>query len=435
MRMFRYLFCLLIILTSLLAGQTLVANRQKVTAAEFRVDHSEFYDITQQKSRLELYYQVFNSDLLFIRDGDKFRASYSITVTVNNKNNIPIASETRDKEIITYQYTRTVSRIDFRTGQIDFYLSPGKYKIECFLLDNNSKKSSKKKFAFTAHKFSRQNPQVSGFEFVFAVDSAVYDSTFLKSGMTIIPNVGRIYGEDTTSVFSYYFEIYRGENEANDVLIETRLLNRKLKTIHFDSVTAIFDGPLIAQYRQIGLKEFRGGEYTLEIILKGRRGRPVDDFKKMFNIYWSPAAMVLNDYKTAVRQLKYIALPSEMKEIKNITNSEERLKAWNKFWDSHDPTPGTVENETMISYYYRIELANRRYSAMRRDGWQTDRGMTLIMYGEPDQIEDYPFESSNQAYQVWSYYNVDSKPREFLFIDEWNNNDYILQYPYDGVRY
>ncbi|HHI02098.1 MAG TPA: GWxTD domain-containing protein [candidate division Zixibacteria bacterium] len=435
MRIFLGLFCLMISFSVQSSGQTIITNKRSVTASEFRVDYSEFYDILHKKSRLEIYYQIYNSDLLFIRDGDKFGAKYSLSVSIHDKNNIPIISETRDKEIIVDQYSRTMSRADFRTGQLDFYLSPGKYKVECFLLDNNSKKSVKKTFNVTAHKFDRRKPQVSGIEFVFAVDSVIYDSAFIKSGMTIIPNVGRVYGEDTASVFGYYFEIYKGKSKAEKVLIETRLLDRKLKTMHFDSVTVAFDGPIIAQLRQIALRKFKGGEYTLEIILKGYRGRSVDNSKKTFNIYWSPEAMVLNDYKTAVRQLKYIAVPSEMKEIEKISSSEERLKAWEKFWDSRDPTPGTIENEARLSYYYRIEQANRRFSVMRRDGWQTDRGMILIMYGEPDQIEDYPFEPNNRAYQIWSYYHVDSKPREFLFIDEWNNNDFILQYPYDGVRY
>ncbi len=435
MRKITFLFCLLVLLTTLSYGQTIISEKRNIAVSEFRVDYSEFYDVSEENSRLEIYYQVFNSDLLFIRNGDKFEASYTLTVSVVDKKKIPIVSKNRDKEIVVNQYARTVSRTDFRTGQINFHLSPGNYGVECYLLDNNSKKSLKKSFDVTIHKYDRRNPQVSGVELVFAADSVLYDSAFIKSGMTIIPNVGRIYGEDTASVFSYYFEIFKGKSKAEKVFIETRLLDQKLKTIHFDSVTADIETPIIAQFRQVALKEFKGGEYTLDIILKGRRGKAVDNFQKKFNIYWSAEAMVLNDYKTAVRQLKYIAIPSEIKAIDTISNSELRLKAWNQFWESHDPTPGTVENEMKISYYYRLELANRRFTVMRRDGWQTDRGMILIMYGEPDQIEDYPFESSNSAYQVWSYYNVDSKPREFLFIDEWNNNDYVLQYPYDGVRF
>lgn len=435
MRILINLFCLMTILTACLSGQAVITNTNNTKGSQFLLDFSDFYDVLNENSRLEIYYQVFNSNLLFIRDGDKFRASYSLSISIYDKKNIPILSKTRDKEITVNQYSRTISKIDFRTGQLNFNLDPGKYKIDCFLMDNNSKKSNKKSFDFRARKFDRQNPYVSGIEFVFAADSVVFDSTFEKNGMTIIPNVGRLYGEDTASVFSYYIEIYKGNGKANKVFIETRLLDRKLKTIHFDSVTANFDEPIIAQFRQIAIKEFKGGEYTLEIILKGRRGKALDNYKKNFTIYWSPEAMVLNDYKTAIQQLKYIAVPDEVKEIKNIANSEERLEAWNKFWKSHDPTPGTIENELKMSYYYRIEQANERYSVMRREGWRTDRGMVLIMYGEPDYLEDFPFEANNDAYQIWTYYNVDSKPREFLFIDEWNNNDYILQFPYDGVRF
>jgi len=435
MRTLIYIFYLLVFVAAFSSGQSIMNEKLNVAVSEFRVDYAEFYDISEEKSRLEIYYQVFNSDLLFIRNGDKFEASYTITVSVVNKKNIPVVSKNREKEIVTDQYVRTISRSDFRTGQINFHLSPGKYGIECHLYDNKSRKSFKKKMNVTIQKFQRRHPQVSGSEFVFAADTTIFDSTFIKSGMTIIPNVGRVFGEDTTSVLSYYFEIFKGNSKDEKILIETRLLDRKLKTAHFDSVTSNFDSPIIAQFRQVAIKELKGGEYTLDITLKGRRGKAVDNFQKKFHIYWSPEGMVLNDYKTAVKQLKYIAVPAEIKKIESLTNSAERLQAWNDFWATHDSTPETVENEIKISYYYRLELANRRYTSMGRNGWATDRGRVLILFGEPDLIEDYPFEQNNRAYQVWSYYNVDNQPREFLFIDEWNNSDYVLQYPYDGVRY
>jgi hypothetical protein len=69
---------------------------------------------------------------------------------------------------------------------------------------------------------------------------------------------------------------------------------------------------------------------------------------------------------------------------------------------------------------------------MKKEGWKTTRGMIYIMYGEPDELEDYPFELSRKPYQVWLYYRL-SPPRKFLFIDEWGTGDYELQPPYNGL--
>ncbi|MCP4632794.1 MAG: hypothetical protein GY855_07690, partial [candidate division Zixibacteria bacterium] len=100
MKLFINILLLLIVLTALSSGQSVLTNKRNTIISEFRADYSEFYDISTGKSRLEIYYQVFNSDLLFIRKGESFTANYSISVSIYNKKNIPIISETKDKEIV-----------------------------------------------------------------------------------------------------------------------------------------------------------------------------------------------------------------------------------------------------------------------------------------------------------------------------------------------
>ena len=114
-------------------------------------------------------------------------------------------------------------------------------------------------------------------------------------------------------------------------------------------------------------------------------------------------------------------------------NNSHKLKAFNKFWESKDPDPTTEINELKIRFYYRINVANRLFTVMRREGWRTDRGRVLIQFGEPDQIDDYPFNTEGRPYQIWHYYD-DSPYRRFTFIDENENGDYRLIFPYDGLN-
>ncbi|UCD95621.1 MAG: GWxTD domain-containing protein, partial [Candidatus Zixiibacteriota bacterium] len=69
--------------------------------------------------------------------------------------------------------------------------------------------------------------------------------------------------------------------------------------------------------------------------------------------------MVVHDYEMAVTQLKYIADPGETKKLKKAETPDDQLAAWNEFWRSRDPSPGTVLNELKDNYYRRIEYANR----------------------------------------------------------------------------
>ena len=78
-------------------------------------------------------------------------------------------------------------------------------------------------------------------------------------------------------------------------------------------------------------------------------------------------------------------------------------------------------------------MANRMFTIMNLDGWRTDRGRILITFGEPDQIDDYPFVANRWPYQEWHYYQQ-GRYRKFVFVDINEDGDYRLQYPYDGLN-
>ena len=127
-----------------------------------------------------------------------------------------------------------------------------------------------------------------------------------------------------------------------------------------------------------------------------------------------------------------ISLPGDVDKLKEQETYEDRLAAFTNFWEVRDPTPGTPENETKTEFYRRINVANQNFSYLRTNGWKTDRGKVYITYGEPDQVEDYPFSLNRVPYQEWHYYR-DARYRKFVFIDETGDGDYRLIYPFDGL--
>lgn len=143
-----------------------------------------------------------------------------------------------------------------------------------------------------------------------------------------------------------------------------------------------------------------------------------------------------------IDQLTYIAEPAEMRALRAIEDADARREAWNVFWELRDPTPATPENERRDAYYYRIQQANQRFggglstsrgdsdespaTARRRmQGWQTDRGRIWVTYGEPDQLDRYPFNFGTEPYEIWTYYKA---RRRFVFVDERNLGGYTLLY-------
>lgn len=143
-----------------------------------------------------------------------------------------------------------------------------------------------------------------------------------------------------------------------------------------------------------------------------------------------------------IDQLTYIAEPAEMRALRAIEDADARREAWNAFWELRDPTPATPENERRDAYYYRIQQANQRFGGglstsrgdsdespattrRRMQGWQTDRGRIWVTYGEPDQLDRYPFNFGTEPYEIWTYYKA---RRRFVFVDERNLGGYTLLY-------
>ena len=79
----------------------------------------------------------------------------------------------------------------------------------------------------------------------------------------------------------------------------------------------------------------------------------------------------------------------------------------------------------------RIAAANDRYPSPFTEGWKTDRGRTLIVFGEPDMIERRNFQLGGQDAEVWYYDRIEGGVL-FLFYDTKGTGD--LQQVYSTKR-
>jgi GWxTD domain-containing protein len=144
----------------------------------------------------------------------------------------------------------------------------------------------------------------------------------------------------------------------------------------------------------------------------------------------------------------YIISDQERAAFEKLTTDEEREKFVQQFWQRRDPRSGTAVNEQFLprtdatrgtavnafkaEHYRRIAYANDHFqtaTASGRQGWQTDRGHILIVYGPPDEIEA---STANAATlfpsQVWSYRHIDrvGDNLSITFVDRTGTGDYTL---------
>ena len=125
---------------------------------------------------------------------------------------------------------------------------------------------------------------------------------------------------------------------------------------------------------------------------------------------------------------RYIIAKEEEQAFLNLSSTSEKEKFIEEFWLKRDPTPNTPRNEFKEIYFQRIEIANKLLRGSK-PGWLTDRGMIYILFGPPNDVEDFPMgiTSEDKPTEIWIYNNLPNKPELRLeFIDYTNTNDYRL---------
>jgi|GEM_PF-198088 len=118
--------------------------------------------------------------------------------------------------------------------------------------------------------------------------------------------------------------------------------------------------------------------------------------------------------KDQIAQLRYIATQNEWNSLKRLASNMQG-DAIERFWQKHDPSPGTARNEAREEFNKRVIIADERFTIHARlKGWKSDRGRIYIKYGDPDDTssEVHPIDSPPNI--VWNYYRIN---KSFIFYD------------------
>ena len=115
-----------------------------------------------------------------------------------------------------------------------------------------------------------------------------------------------------------------------------------------------------------------------------------------------------------ISAMHYLFTNKEKRTFKKLVTEVEKRQFINSYWQKRDASPGTPENELRNDYYNRVTLAMKRYGNPLNEGWKTDQGRVIIIYGEPDAIYHYNFHVSEGLAQA--HFN------SFLTLEFWIYN-------------
>ena len=243
----------------------------------------------------------------------------------------------------------------------------------------------------------------------FASDGGIFlnifnaDADSISVSWTLNPKIVE-YGTITYSFSGNSAEFLHGytlrENESSLCLMQTD----SLKTPQM--------------YIPLPLQKLYPGKYEFQLTISTQ-----SKMKKIifpFDVLWLNKPRSLNDTRVALEVLRYIAPDSVVNEISSLT-STQGLKKFYEFWNCYSPDTTKAFNPVMAEFYRRVDEAIKKYSSEESsDGYKSDRGKILILYGTPTKSERR-FQPGSDPIEIWTYERI---RKRIIFIDTERTGNY-----------
>ena len=368
-------------------------------------------------SRVDIYIQIKNDRLQFIKLEDGYEANYEVSIIVLDDDDYQVDGKIIKNTVYADTYESTNSREKFASAHESFTLKPGDYEISISVEDDETAQSKKVDEKIRVPDFDESKISIS--DIIFA------DSLFTNTaGVQQIDQTISDSRKGFHNTVYAYFEIYNNTAKDTKAKIEYELRGSSTRFQYKNDFEINLLNPRNAQLIMIPADSLIADEYLLKIKIESRDDAETE---KNFFIRWQGMPVTAKDVDSAIEQLQYIASPEEWKKLQKAP-AEKKAEYFQEFWEQHDPTPGTEVNEAMESHYARIDYANRSFSVLQREGWKTDMGMVYVILGAPDEVERNVFPRFSQyPYEVWHYYRYN---KYFEFYDPTGFGDYRLVTPF-----
>ena len=433
-------FMLRLLLLLLVAG---TARAQAAYTPEFDVDLVTSRADSAGVTRLDVYAAMPVQNLRFLSRSAGFEASYTLTVDVSalgaqGQRQGLVVSRTFERPVRVPDYAQTQDAEAADRTVETLLVPPGRYTVSVTVEDGVSGRSFTRELGHVAR------PMAVSAERAVAMSDPILLDRYDEDARTFEPNVGAAISTEQDE-FTVYYEVYAFEESDLQVTYAVTEQNRVQERPSFAALLGLAPRQQAETGTPVALSEdlhvpagrtpaafrldterLQVGDYELTIRLETPQGDLVSETTRAFAVRWMGLDAQIADLETAIAQLRYVARDRDIAAIRRAETPEIRARLFREFWDRRDPTPGTPRNEGMEEYYYRVAYANERYSRLRDRGWNTDRGEVYIRFGEPDFVEEHPFNYGTDPYQIW-YYN--GQGRRFIFVDQSRLGDFQLLVP------
>ncbi|MEO0116059.1 MAG: GWxTD domain-containing protein [candidate division WOR-3 bacterium] len=338
------------------------------------IDYS--YYLSNGNPHLEIFYEIPCSSLIFIREGNNFIARYEINIFALSPKRDFILLDKVVKEV--KRKTDEESEKENREeGKLVFSPPPNSKSILLLFQCRNSQRAAEVSFPLKEKK-----------------------EIFLRKGKDVIFSK-KLSWDDTLSLYfppdpkvtSYEVSLKRGKKEV------------------FKRVIPGGEGFFEPLRNFPAILSDTSGIYKIKIYA---RGKEEVIWEKEMSIHITVSPFLSDkEWQRRISLLFPIATEEEIKELK-VTPTERRSATWEEFWGKKE-----IKEE---DYFSRVEYCLKNFSFGDK-GLASDRAKIYLKYGQPDAIEEYPYETNKKPYIIWYYYNLGLN---FIFVDQKGIGEYVL---------
>lgn len=347
---------------------------------------------TQDSTHVLIGLGISNASLTFSRDGDRFRAGYSVEIAV--KQNGATVKQSDARESVLLSSFRETSRIDESIiFQELLTLTPGSYNLVLTVRDDGSSRANTEDVTLLV-------PQVKDGMLSSPITFARAGTRNNRDSLPQIvssPTSTITFGSD--SMVPLYLEGYSSAAGAR-LPIRYAVMSEKGQTIFADSTSLPKRGNLYSGVVMIPVARLTIGAAQVAFLQPGR-----SDSVKVPIFIGFGEDLPVTTYEDMITYLRWFAPSYELNTLRD-TAPEFRAGAWASFVKRHATLGGS--NEPLRDYFRRLLGANARFREEGIPGWTTDRGKVLLGLGEPDQVFDQrnstDFGQRGRS-QIWDYRN------------------------------
>ena len=328
--------------------------------------------------------------LTFVRENDRYRASYSATLSLTRSNEAARRFETH--QIVRVAAFKETTRSDESVLYQQLVLArPGTYELSFALRDDAGGKGSSIEATVNI-------PRVGGGTLSSPIPVyEVVSRTSLDSLPRLVPTPRATLTLGQDSTLAVYVEGYG--NGLTMLPLRVAVFGENMSTPVWSDTTSIAKhGGLFSGIVTIPITRLGVGAMTLAVTSTGS-----DTTKAPLFVTFGEDLPVAT-FGEMVNYLRYFGSPARLQTLRDAPPNA-RAAAWATFLRETDPDPATVVNEAMRDYFGRIAQANVRFREEGATGWLTDRGRVFVALGTPDQFYEPNTTDLNQRgrAQIWDY--------------------------------